>query len=429
MAGESRPIGSLSKGQDGLIFCYEQPPDEPLSAALTPPSSLELSVDQTNSFFGALRPEGLSMERVLAQHKVDNSDLLGVLSLLGADCPGAIVIQPEEDEGPVWDADTEHICARLGDMEANEIVDRVGSGIPLHGYTRHLALLPGKRPMAGIGLARGMGYYVPRAGLNGCTTHILRGPKTGQDDELEVELLALRLAQSALGAGAVCSARMVRSENAQALLVSRDDRYEEGRLVHRLPRQTLSQALCLPPGQNLETKGPPGQRFSASAVGALLGMTQAPLACRRRFFEVTLFQLATGNTDGGGDNTALVRHRKGWQIAPLSNVGLPNDPNAPLPFRIGEADKFEFVDDWELLRFAQDLGFRGSGKSAQSALRRMSLNVLRAVRHCDTGSGTEGEKKFAQAARERALRLAFLLDMEKEIEDPPSTRTVLRAAG
>jgi serine/threonine-protein kinase HipA len=151
-----------------------------------------------------------------------------------------------------------------------------------------------------------------------------------------------------------------------ALVIERYDRIrdENGR-IRRRHQEDFCQALGLGSRQKYERNGTNARRFSAEAVGMLLDRTTEPVIEKRRFVEITLFDILIGNVDGHAKNFSLFHLPGGrMQTTPRYDVMptmLDGNTTDEFAYRIGAATDLSELTPAEFDAFLLALGFEGQG--------------------------------------------------------------------
>ncbi len=92
--------GYLSKTDDeqNFLFSYiDNYKGEPISLTM-PADKKEYKFSQFPPFFDGLLPEGIMLEGLLRQKKIDKNDYFSQLIAVGSDLVGAITIEEDDDE-------------------------------------------------------------------------------------------------------------------------------------------------------------------------------------------------------------------------------------------------------------------------------------------------------------------------------------------
>ena len=73
-------------------FCYDERYEGPPISLTMPVAEREFSFDDFPPFFEGLLPEGVMLDGLLRQNKLDRNDLFGQLLAVGADMVGAVTV-------------------------------------------------------------------------------------------------------------------------------------------------------------------------------------------------------------------------------------------------------------------------------------------------------------------------------------------------
>lgn len=86
--------GILTENDDGHYHFAYMPEYQGAPISLTfPTSQKEYSFDSFPAYFDGLLPEGLQLEALLKQAKLDRTDYLGQLTTIGRDLVGAVTVE------------------------------------------------------------------------------------------------------------------------------------------------------------------------------------------------------------------------------------------------------------------------------------------------------------------------------------------------
>jgi serine/threonine-protein kinase HipA len=416
LEASSAPIGRLTRLEDGTAsFRY-------LTDALAHPLSVSLPLQEepfsdiaTRGFFGNLLFENAQREQVMQRHGLDFSDIVGLLEHLGADCPGSISCVPVgagpaktpgdllTDYDPLDDAELLRIMVSLRDRR--QVPDDTRDPSPLAGVQGKIALtlLPDGR------------FALPKRGLNVPTTHILKVPRGAEMTSVAQEHLAMSL-MAKLQSFPVAQTRCLGDGDLQGLLVTRFDRAITGTTVRRLHQEDFAQALGLGPQLKYERNGTSARRFSAEAVGRLLLATAQPGRARQAFLEMTLVNLALGNTDNHAKNHALLHDGPRPSLAPIYDV-LPvlidDQVTHQLAFDIGRARMTDEITPADLGAFVRAIGFPRVTPALLDRLRQIVTGVVARIPEM---SGPV-RKRIGDAMAEQARALAAALEMTIDIPE------------
>ncbi|WP_440708581.1 HipA domain-containing protein [Herbiconiux sp. YIM B11900] len=262
-------------------------------------------VEQTESFFGALLPEGAHIERLAKDAKTVSNDLLGLLRYVGADLAGALRIGDPPDPGEPQKLTAEEVAALLQNA-SGFLVGGGGSAHP--GFQRKLTLTrQGGRWWRGNGT-------VP-------STHILKPVEAGQRAAIEGEHYVLQIARRLGLAGFGTGIETI--GDLDVLVIERyDRRVSQSGTIERLHQEDAGQALGLPWGgdDKFETRNP------ASTLRAVAGLVDSgrSVVDPRRFSDrlellrYTVLNVSAGNTDPHAKNFSLLHDDTGrTRLAPF----------------------------------------------------------------------------------------------------------------
>lgn len=409
MDGAQGRVGALF-GQPGgsfaVSFAYDpdylgRPGAAPLSASL-PLRAAPYGDAEARAFFDNLLPEGERRRTEALARRIDPADVVGLLTALGADCPGAVSVLPE-GTGPVkvpgrLDVDYElldeaHLAALVADVAAGRAAG-TRARFSVAGVQRKLALA--RDPGTG-------GFLLPQGGAP--TTHILKvEARDGEHRGIVAnEALCLDVFRR-LGLPAVNAERMTISD-IQVLVVSRYDRHVLDGLVTRLHQEDAAQALGVPRELKYEDDAEragvgPEQRGFAGLLERFAGLARGPGDARLLLLRAAHANWLLGNADGHLKNFALLHGGArrgqvgfsqafgvGLDLAPFYDVvctGAYPEVDQALAMRIGHASRWDMVErnDWLLLAAQVFPGRRvGAGVLARQLgwLQGMAAAILPAI--------------------------------------------------
>jgi|688.fasta_scaffold175321_2 serine/threonine-protein kinase HipA len=331
----NRLAGRLTAEANNLHFEYDV--DYRDSSDATPLSmSLPLTRDQHASsavtgFFEALLPEqGPARARLELEAGVSRSNVLGLLTYVGRDLPGAISVIPEGDDiptdGGVAPLTEGELAERLADLRRS-----AGSGgVPLseHGQWS----LAGAQAKLALAYSDGQ-WGVPYGSIP--TTHILKPAIPGFEQFDAFEVTCLRAARQ-LGLSSAQAWLQPLSDGTHAAVVVRYDRVvEPDGSILRIHQEDLCQALAYPAWQKYERDGGPG----LSRIGALI--KRLPATTRQetstRLLDALAFNYAIAGTDGHARNFSLLLSGPDVVLAPLYDL------NSALPYTRPWGKRFDSV--------------------------------------------------------------------------------------
>lgn len=281
------------------------------------------SADQTESFFGALLPEGTHLDRLAKVAKVASDNLIGLLNHVGADLAGALRVG-DARAAKEPEVLTEDEVSRLLESASGFLVGGGGSALP--GFQRKLTLTrQDNRWWRGNGT-------LP-------STHILKPVSAEDRPVVESENFTLGVGRRI---GLVPFETWVEEMGDRfVLVVERYDRTRSGNQVERLHQEDAGQALGLPWGGNdkFEVNDP---RASLAAVAGLLDRERTIFNPGRpdteKLLRYTVLNVAGGNTDAHAKNFSLLHDADGLiELAPFYDaapLALAYGANQALAMRI-----------------------------------------------------------------------------------------------
>lgn len=440
LEGTAAPIGTLTGDADqALAFRYTT-----AGIAAGRQLSLAMPLDQADfgdaaarAFFGNLLQENATLDRVLAEHRLDRGDIAGILYHLGRDCAGAVSVVPEggaPDKAPGVLA-TDYVS--LGPGELAGIVEALARQRRLPDAARDpspLAGVQGKIALARLPDGR---LALPRPGTGAPTTHILKVPRQGEEALVDQEHALMRLAAGVLDHPVAQTEILEFDRGAgnqgdalRGLLVTRYDRRVQDGTVFRLHQEDFAQALGIPAARKYGRT--PDDPFSAAAIGTLLAATATPARSRAVFRDITLFNLAAGNTDNHAKNHALLYPDAGPPVlAPLYDavpILLDAGVNHEFGFRIGDATSSDSLNRGEYDAFLEAIGFHGTTARRNARRQTAAAEALlaRIVGGIDGLSGPR-LKLLGDMLVDQAGRVAAALGIP--IETPDRDAFLLRGGG
>lgn len=418
--GRTTPVGRLERRADkSLLFTYAEDvaPEHRLSMSL-PLGPESVSDAGCRGYFANLLFEGPQLERVMDSYRLDRDDVGSLLWHLGADCPGAVSVTPE-DSGPVKTpgrfpsdympleddrlraiAHSLHLHRRLPDAERNPS--------PVAGVQGKIAIV-----------AHDGQLYVPTPGSRAPTTHILKVSPVSDPEITRHEVALLRLATACGIEVAEAQPLVIEADgrSIQALISTRFDRahqqVETEDLITRVHAEDFCQALGLPPSLKYERDAlNPDRRFSARAIAAIAAQTSVPALFQRDILRHTLFNLLVGNTDNHGKNGSLFHRQGGATLAPLYDVVpvvMDRRVTHRFAFSHGGADYAEDLTVDRLRQLLIDLGFaRPQMPRALRDLRTMAETI---AEHAPAMAG----KGLADMLHAQATVVATALDQDFDL--------------
>ncbi len=136
--GLENPIGMLEDASDGsgyrIRFVYARGYRGPAPSASMPPRTDPYEDAAARAFFDNLPPEGARRRNVVpgktaGARPFDEDDVVGLLSVLGRECPGAVMVIPEEAPPPKVPGVLGRDYAPLTDQEVERMLRAAAAGI------------------------------------------------------------------------------------------------------------------------------------------------------------------------------------------------------------------------------------------------------------------------------------------------------------
>jgi serine/threonine-protein kinase HipA len=264
----------------------------------------------------------------------------------GADCIGAVGIQPTEEI-----AEPAHL--------AGDVLEEA-------------AVLPGKTLS---GVQKKLLAWRDTEGFRPCldqadpATHIAKFNRADLPTLVQNEDLSLRLAREILGVDRITVAVLgtLRGIEGIALLVERFDR-QEGDLL-RL--EDFAQILAKPRGREFDGKYHSSYEEAATVIDRYSARARIDLA---RYFELVAFNLVIGNADAHLKNFSLLERPEGLRLSPaydLVNTLVYPDYDRHAALELGGRKRaFENLDRAQIERLGTDIGL--PLKAAQQSLDRLA---------------------------------------------------------
>jgi serine/threonine-protein kinase HipA len=376
-----QPIGTLQSQPNGNVnFQYAEdylalPDAMPLSQSL--PMRIEAHGDVlTRAWFDNLIQENDSLGLIMAREQIERSDIVSVLAIIGADCPGALSClvegAPPVKRPGILGADYDHIADQDLVKIMHELAEKGRPPLdssdpsPVAGYQPKIAItvLPDGR------------FALPKKGTNVPTTHILKVPQTADARDVKIESLCMTLAQGVGVVAADVEAREI--DGVAGLLIQRFDRWTDNGSVYRLHQEDFAQGLGLSASLKYERNGTAQHKFDIAGIAKLLRATANPTREIERFLDLTLFNLLVGNVDNHAKNHALLYFDQQPVLAPaydLLATRLNNTLTQDFSFNIGNATKLDELTRADMIALTAAFGLRGQG--AVTVLERSARRIAK----------------------------------------------------
>lgn len=268
----------------------------------------EIRGPEVYTFFNGLLPEGQVRAHLAKDHGLSAPDALGLLTVLGGDCAGAVQVLPPgttpERPGPLVPLSREQVIGVVESLPTWDLPDDFLITASLGGVQSKVLLSRQEN-----------GWAWP--GRGAVSTHIIKPEPLDSPIPLllESEDWALRLAAAA-GLSAA-RAHLEKFGDRQAIVVERFDRAPDGARVHQ---EDFTQALALGSEAKYEGTAAPPSRLTRIAE------TAAPHArdeeeFRRSLLRAITFNTLIGNGDAHSKNYSLTLLDGGEvRFAPLYDV-------------------------------------------------------------------------------------------------------------
>jgi serine/threonine-protein kinase HipA len=264
----------------------------------------------TRAFLDGLLPEGEPRRAIAQDLDLLASDVFGLLAVLGKDCAGALIIQPDGDPPPP--TPTTLTAQPLTADDLGELVANLRSA-PL-GIDRHVRLsLAGVQEKLLLTRMPDGTWGRPIAGTP--STHILKPEIERFANTVENEAFCMTVAKH-LGLS-VAPVETIAVDGRPVLVVQRYDRLVRADgSVQRVHQEDFCQALGLPPEQKYEQDAGP----TLARVARVLRDVAEPSALETLLRILTL-NVALGNCDAHGKNFSLLHTESGvLSLAPLYDL-------------------------------------------------------------------------------------------------------------
>ena len=311
---EGEPVARVERNSQGrLSFTYLDSifdrfnPGAPVVSLSLPLVRKSYPNALTKYFLDNLLPEEPARSTLAARFRLDPSDTFGLLSELGKECAGALVIQHLDDQSPLVGADPSlatpvddrTVATHLQALPQSPL--GVGNGV-------RISLAGAQNKLLLTRLEDGR-WALPTGGVP--STHILKPPITDQRFPFSVdnEYFCMRLASNT--GLAVAEVERLEFDDIPVLAIKRFDRRgEDGRLI-RIHQEDACQAIGIPVTHKYEANGGPSLKQIARILSEY--GTHDDLIS---LLELVTFNVAIGNCDAHGKNFTLVHLPEGIRLAP-----------------------------------------------------------------------------------------------------------------
>lgn len=275
------------------------------------------SARATRAFFRNMLPEGEALAAVAKELEVRKASYLKVLSALGSECIGAVIVQAEGAKAAGGDGLGYDPLPR---ERLASLVGRGAEGMACLQKESRLSLA-GAQSKMGLYVSTDAGkaqYAVPRG--TAASTHIVKAANRRFEQLSENEHCCLALAR-ACGLKAASSFIDVMDGGEALFVVERFDRVVTSKsggcgVVARLHQEDLCQALGKAPEHKYEK---PGLRYARQVREVLQDYAENPAGDVMALAKLLVLNVVIGNCDGHLKNLSLVRSAD-WSSSRLSPV-------------------------------------------------------------------------------------------------------------
>lgn len=354
-----------------VSFVYDaaylnHPQAVPLSVSL-PLRTAAYADAETRIFFDNLLPEGERRRAEALGRRIDPADVVGLLEVLGRECPGAVSVVPSAAPPTKAPGHLDTDYEVLSEARIAALVEDAAAGRPTGERARFS--LAGVQQKLAVARDPASGFFLlPR---NGAPTTWLIKVEARQGEYHGIvanEALCLSVLRR-LGLPAVHAERSVIG-GIRVLLVARYDRIiGPGRLVSRRHQEDAAQVLGVPRELKYEADAeragvPAGSRGFSGLLGRFAGVLRSPGDARVQLVEAAHANWLLGNCDAHLKNFAVLhgmpevgrltapgRLGFGFDLAPFYDVvcvGAYPDVDQTLAMHIGRAEQWDAVErqDW-----------------------------------------------------------------------------------
>jgi serine/threonine-protein kinase HipA len=337
-------IGSLSEPQYAKTrFDYTEEAEHRFRpGSVTLSTSMPVNADRrprgdvVRAFFDGLLPEGEARGVISDEFSVRRGDHFGLLSAIGRDCAGAVVLlpagspPPDRSGGidPLADQDLERLVARLKER-------------PLGADNEVRVSLPGAQEKLLLAQTPDGRWARPVGGAP--STHILKPQDMRLDSYAVAESFCLRLARD-LGLTNV-DTEVIDVNGRPVIVVSRYDRQRTSEGVIRIHQEDACQALGVDcsdrPYRKYQSDGGPSLREFAEIL-----TSYTPPQDRSKLLALTATNVAVGNADAHAKNLSLMHLTDGSStLAPAYDI-TPTTFYKDVPTSEGPKDLSDRLGMW-----------------------------------------------------------------------------------
>jgi len=320
-------VGCLTLRSGRLSFKYAQswlqhPQARPISLSI-PLQSEELKSDSVHAYFDNLLPDNEQVRKTIVNSLgAESSNPFDILSVIGADCIGALSLTQQSSETD-QNLNLKIHAKNLIEVNDTDIADilkqtRVGHVLGMQQEDDFRFSLAGAQDKTALTYWQGK-WYKPMGATP--TTHIFKLPihnsqQMGVDlsSSVENEWFCLRFMKH-LGFD-VAEASIETFIDQKVLVVERFDRKITHDNIIRLPQEDMCQALGVVSGSKYEEHGGP----SIQDIMGLLKTSEKALHDQYLFMKAQVVFWLLAATDGHAKNFSIFLKPQGYSLTPFYDV-------------------------------------------------------------------------------------------------------------
>nr|WP_276970646.1 HipA domain-containing protein [Ferrimicrobium acidiphilum] len=312
---DGRHVATLYERGRQMTMVYTDeagPLDAPLVSMAMPVGSRRYDNQHARAFFRGLLPEGEARRMLAYDFRLDESDDMGLLAVLGRDCAGALVIRPGDSASR---PSTNTVVPKA--IDNSEVARRLRE-LPMHplGVDQEIRVsLAGVQAKLLLTKLDSGHWGLP--GDNVVSTHILKLAHRDLLDSVTNEAFCINLAARA---GILAAHTTIATFAGSAVLVSeRYDRRRVDGVLQRIHQEDACQALSVltvVPEHKYEEFGGP----TLAKIAGLLDLW-GDAQSKEELLRQVAFHLVVGNADAHGKNVSFLHNNDGSVgLAPIYDV-------------------------------------------------------------------------------------------------------------
>ena len=279
----------------------------PLSASM--PLTKDVFDDKvTKPFFDGLLPEDTARVQIARILRTDSRNTFALLKGIGADCAGAISIQPQNAQ---ISNEPKPEYRYASDNDAYDILNSL--------KTRPLYIGDDDFRISGSGAQDKLIACIIdnklALPLNGTpSTHIIKPNIEGYKDTVFNELFCMKLAKSCGLNTPECFIKTIKDKS--FYVVERYDREQINGLWTRIHQEDFCQILNILPENKYESDGGP----NLASCFELLNKISAPASSKIAFIDLVIFNYLIGNGDAHAKNFSILYKNNTPELAPCYDL-------------------------------------------------------------------------------------------------------------